>query len=93
MDTVPLTCRRAASALGGLITKVRQVGTVGGAWLKPPNSFSRTGSPRSANQRPPLWVVLLLVAVALVLGVGVSVGLSGAKPRSSRKSMEGDRAQ
>ncbi|XP_043437201.1 zona pellucida sperm-binding protein 1 isoform X2 [Prionailurus bengalensis] len=52
-----------------------------------------TGSPRNANQRPLLWVVLLLVAVALVLGVGVFVGLSQAKPRSSRRATEGDWAQ
>uniref|UniRef100_A0ABI8AM17 Zona pellucida glycoprotein 1 n=1 Tax=Felis catus TaxID=9685 RepID=A0ABI8AM17_FELCA len=52
-----------------------------------------TGSPRNANQRPLLWVVLLLVAVALVLGVGVFEGLSQAKPRSSRRATEGDWAQ
>ncbi|XP_025771420.1 zona pellucida sperm-binding protein 1 [Puma concolor] len=52
-----------------------------------------TGSPRNANQRPLLWVVLLLVAVALVLGVGVFAGLSQAKPRSSRRATEGDWAQ
>ncbi|XP_042760510.1 zona pellucida sperm-binding protein 1 [Panthera leo] len=52
-----------------------------------------TGSPRNANQRPLLWVVLLLVAVALVLGVGVFAGLSQAKPRSSRRVTEGDWAQ
>ncbi|XP_046926699.1 zona pellucida sperm-binding protein 1 [Lynx rufus] len=52
-----------------------------------------TGSPRNANQRPLLWVVLLLVAVALVLGVGVFAGLSQAKPRSSRRATEGNWAQ
>ncbi|XP_058545164.1 zona pellucida sperm-binding protein 1 isoform X2 [Neofelis nebulosa] len=52
-----------------------------------------TGSPRNANQRPLLWVVLLLVAVALVLGVGVFAGLSQAKPRSSRRVTQGDWAQ
>lgn len=38
-------------------------------------------------------MVLLLVAVALVLGVGVFEGLSQAKPRSSRRATEGDWAQ
>uniref|UniRef100_A0A673TY48 Zona pellucida glycoprotein 1 n=1 Tax=Suricata suricatta TaxID=37032 RepID=A0A673TY48_SURSU len=38
-----------------------------------------TGSPRNANQKPLFWVVLLLVAVALVLGVGVFLGLSQAQ--------------
>ncbi|XP_004770521.3 zona pellucida sperm-binding protein 1 isoform X1 [Mustela putorius furo] len=52
-----------------------------------------TGSPRNVNQRPLLWVVLLLAAVALVLGVGVFVGLHQAKHGSSRKATEGEGAQ
>uniref|UniRef100_A0A452R6R5 Zona pellucida glycoprotein 1 n=1 Tax=Ursus americanus TaxID=9643 RepID=A0A452R6R5_URSAM len=52
-----------------------------------------TGSPRNTDQRPLLWVVLLLVAVALVLGVGVFAGLTQAKRRSSRKTTEGEGAQ
>lgn len=60
---------------------------------KPSNPFSLAGSPRNVNQRPLLWVVLLLAAVALVLGVGVFVGLHQAKHGSSRKATEGEGAQ
>nr|XP_012421243.1 PREDICTED: zona pellucida sperm-binding protein 1 [Odobenus rosmarus divergens] len=52
-----------------------------------------TGFPRNANPGPLLWVVLLLVAVALVLGVGVFVRLSRAQHRNSRKAMAGEGAQ
>lgn len=37
------------------------------------------GSTRNSSPRPLLWAVLLLVAVALVLGVSVFMGLSQAK--------------
>lgn len=77
----------------------RGVETIWGASLnlvqprKPSNTFFLAGSPRNVNQRPLLWVVLLLAAVALVLGVGVFVGLHQAKRRSSRKATEGEGAQ
>ncbi|XP_058383378.1 zona pellucida sperm-binding protein 1 [Diceros bicornis minor] len=46
------------------------------------------GSTRNANPRPVLWMVLSLVAVALVLGVGVFVSLSQAW---AQKLQEGNR--
>lgn len=46
------------------------------------------GSTRNSKPRPLLWVVLLLVAAALVLGVSVFVGLS--QPQAQRLQ-EGNR--
>ncbi|XP_008583834.1 PREDICTED: zona pellucida sperm-binding protein 1 [Galeopterus variegatus] len=41
-----------------------------------PPGMRACGQGRNSNPRLPLWVVLLLLAVVLVLGVGVSMGLS-----------------
>lgn len=46
------------------------------------------GSTRNSDPRPLLWAVLLLVAVALVLGVSVFMGLSQAK---AQRLQEGSR--
>nr|XP_044606191.1 zona pellucida sperm-binding protein 1 isoform X2 [Equus asinus] len=47
-----------------------------------------TGSTRNSKPRPLLWMVLLLVAIALVLGVGIFVGLRQAR---AQKLQEGNR--
>nr|KAF6468813.1 zona pellucida glycoprotein 1 [Rousettus aegyptiacus] len=47
-----------------------------------------SGSTRNSDPRPLLWAVLLLVAVALVLGVSVFMGLSQAK---AQRLQEGSR--
>ncbi|KAF6107230.1 zona pellucida glycoprotein 1 [Phyllostomus discolor] len=52
-----------------------------------------SGSTRNSDPRPLLWVVLPLAAAALVLGIGVSVGLRQAQARRLQGMREGERAQ
>lgn len=75
-DIVHLICRKAASALPSVIQSSGLEGRVGGASASPANPFSLTDSNGNSSLRPLLWMVLLLPAVALVLGFGVFVGLS-----------------
>ncbi|XP_066110115.1 zona pellucida sperm-binding protein 1 [Saccopteryx bilineata] len=56
-----------------IVSSPGPVGFVGS--YRKETTLGPSGSTRSSDLRPPLWVVLLLVAVALVLGIGVFVGL------------------
>ena len=51
------------------------------------------GSTQNSDPRPLLWVVLLLAAAALVLGISVSVGLRQARTQMLREMTEGEQAQ
>ncbi|XP_007519711.2 zona pellucida sperm-binding protein 1 [Erinaceus europaeus] len=48
-----------------------------------------TGATRSSTPKSLLWALLLLLAVAVLLGVGVCVGLVQASPRRPRKALRG----